>query len=104
MHHLGGADACRLAGGAALWHGPVLPGGGGDAFIAGALGTIYLGPLVLWSIDRLNFWLLLIAILLIQDYRYDDPPLFGRLVGAVSNARHRHRGLPTEAMPVPDPD
>jgi hypothetical protein len=73
-------------------------------FIASALGTIYLGPLVLWSIDRLNFWLLLIAILLIQDYRYDDPPLFGRLVGAVSNARHRHRGLPTEAMPVPDPD
>jgi hypothetical protein len=73
-------------------------------FVASAIGTVYLGPLVLWSIDRLNFWLLLVAVLLIQDYRYDEPPLFGRLVGAVNAARHRHTALPTEAMPVPDPD
>jgi hypothetical protein len=73
-------------------------------FVASTLGTVYLGPLVLWSINRVNFWLLLMAILLIQDYRYDDPPLFGRLVGAVNAARHHRRPSPTEAMPVPDPD
>jgi len=73
-------------------------------FLASALGTVYLGPLLLWSTNRLNFWLLLIAILLIQDFRYDEPPLFGRLVGAVNAVRHRHRPLPAEVMPVPDPD
>jgi hypothetical protein len=73
-------------------------------FAASTLGTVYLGPLVLWSINRVNFWLLLMAILLIQDYRYDDPPLFGRLVGAVRAARHHHPRPPPEAMPVPDPD
>jgi hypothetical protein len=73
-------------------------------FLASVGGTVYLGPLLLWSINRLNFWLLLVAVLLIQDYRYDEPPLFGRLVGAVNAARHRHRNLPSEAMPVPDPD
>jgi hypothetical protein len=72
--------------------------------VASTLGTVYLGPLLLWSINRANFWLLLFAILLIQDYRYDDPPLFGRLVGAVNAARHHHPRPPPEAMPVPDPD
>lgn len=73
-------------------------------FLASVIGTVYFGPLLLWSINRLNFWLVLIAVLLIQDYRYDDPPLFGRLVGAVKGPRHRHHGLPAEVMPVPDPD
>jgi hypothetical protein len=73
-------------------------------FVASVLGTIYLGPLLLWSINRLNFWLLLIAVLLIQDYRYDEPPLFGRLVGAVNGVRRRQRAMVAEAMPVPDPD
>jgi hypothetical protein len=73
-------------------------------FLASVIGTVYLGPLVLWSINRLNFWLLLIVILLIQDYRYDEPPIFSRLVGAVSVARYRHRVFPPKAMPVPDPD
>jgi hypothetical protein len=73
-------------------------------FIASALGTEYLGPLVLWSINRLNFWLVLIAVLLIQDYRYDEPPIFGRLVGGVREMRlRRHTGV-AELMPVPDPD
>lgn len=73
-------------------------------FLASIIGTVYLGPLVLWSINRLNFWLLLVAVVLIQDYRYDEPPLFGRLVGAVNAARQRPTQLPTEAMPVPDAD
>jgi hypothetical protein len=73
-------------------------------FLASIIGTVYLGPLVLWSINRLNFWLLLVAVLLIQDYRYDEPPLFSRLVGAVNAVRHRRTALPSEAMPVPDPD
>ena len=73
-------------------------------FVATVLGTVYLGPLVLWSINRLNFWLALIAVLLIQDYRYDEPPLFGRLVGGVREMRLRRHDAPTEVMPVPDPD
>jgi hypothetical protein len=73
-------------------------------FVASVMGAVYLGPLLLWSINQLNFWLLLIAVLLIQDYRYDEPPLFGRLVGAVGTARPWHPRPPTEAMPVPDPD
>lgn len=85
---------------------------GSSRFLAGEvttllvsiLGTVYLGPLLLWSINRANFWLALIAVLLIQDYRYDDPPLFGRLVGAVRAGRHHHPRPPPEAMPVPDPD
>jgi hypothetical protein len=73
--------------------------------LASMIGTIYLGPLLLWSVNRLNFWLLLIIVLLIQDYRYDEPPLFGRLVGAVNGGRHRRRHpIATEVMPVPDPD
>jgi hypothetical protein len=73
-------------------------------FVASALGTVYLGPLVLWSINRLNFWLILIAILLIQDFRYDDPPIFGRLVGGVREMRPRRHNAPSELLPVPDPD
>lgn len=73
-------------------------------FAASSLGTVYLGPLTLWSINRLNFWLILIAMLLIQDYRYDEPPLFGRLVGGVREMRLRRHRAPTELMPVPDPD
>jgi hypothetical protein len=70
-------------------------------FVASAIGTVYLGPLMFWSINQLNFWLFLIAILLIQDYRYDEPPLFGRLVGRAS---HHHIHPPMLGAPVPDPD
>lgn len=73
-------------------------------YLASVVGTVYLGPLLLWSVNQLNFWVLLIAVLLIQDYRYDEPPLFGRLVGAVNGMRHRRRTVPTEVMPMPDAD
>jgi hypothetical protein len=94
----------------AVWlSGPLRSGGrllAGElaTLFASILGTVYLGTLVLWSIDQLNFWLLLIAVLLIQDYRYDEPPLFGRLVGAVNGGRNRRRPLVTEVMPVSDAD
>jgi len=71
--------------------------------LASAFATVYLGPLLFWSINRLNFWLFLVAILLIQDYRYDEPPLFGRLVGGV-RLRHHAPPHPGMALPVPDPD
>jgi hypothetical protein len=72
--------------------------------VASVVGTIYLGPLLFWSINELNFWLLLVGILLIQDYRYDEPPLSERLLGAVNTFRHRRHNAPPEIMPVPDPD
>jgi len=75
-------------------------------FFASAFATVYLGPLLFWSINRLNFWLFLIVILLIQDYRYDDPPLLGRLVGGIRLKQGAPpRPVPSEmALPVPDPD
>lgn len=72
-------------------------------FVASVLGTVYLGPLLLWSINKLNFWTALIAVLLIQDYRYDEPPIFGRLVGAVSGfrpSRHHHPAPPPDGIPL----
>ncbi len=48
-----------------------------------AAGVVYLVPLVLWSINQLNVWLLLVLIVLIQDYRYEKPPLLTRLAGAM---------------------
>jgi hypothetical protein len=73
-------------------------------FAASALGTVYLGPLLLWSINELNFWLALVLVLLIQDYRYDEPPLFGRLVGGVASLHRPRREAPSEIMPMPDRD
>ncbi len=73
-------------------------------FVASVFGTVYLGPLVLWSINELNFWLALVAVLLIQDYRYDEPPLFGRLVGGVASFRRPAADAPSEIMPVSDHD
>ena len=32
-------------------------------FIASAFGTVYLGPLLFWSINQLNFWVLLVALI-----------------------------------------
>jgi hypothetical protein len=56
-------------------------------FVAALFGTIYAGPLLLWSANRLNFWLFLVVVLLIQDYRYDRPPILQRLLRIVG--RHR---------------
>jgi hypothetical protein len=50
-------------------------------FLAGMFATIYLGTLLPWLANRLNFWLFLVLILLIQDYRYGHPPLLWRLTG-----------------------
>lgn len=72
--------------------------------VASALGTVYLGPLLLWSANRLNFWLFLVLVLLIQDLRYDEPPLFSRLLGGLRWKPHHHRPHPGMGMPVPDPD
>ncbi|MGE0225524.1 MAG: hypothetical protein AB7F35_23965 [Acetobacteraceae bacterium] len=49
-------------------------------FAASVYGVVYLGPLLLWSVNRLNFWLLLVMILLIQDHRHNEPPVVSRLV------------------------
>ena len=69
------------------------------AFAAGVVATIYLGPLLLWAVNRLNFWLLLAIVLIIQDCRYGQPPKTYRiaewLTGRVSwwQARPDHRPM-----------
>lgn len=68
------------------------------SFIVGVFATIYAGPLLLWSVNRLNFWLFLLLILLIQDCRYDEPPLVFRLAGRLTRMPYRRERLP-ESMP-----
>lgn len=63
-------------------------------FIASFHGVIYLGTLLLWSVNQLNFWVMLVAILLLQDYRHNEPPLLPRLLSALSGRRHRHAPEP----------
>jgi len=55
-----------------------------------ALLVLYAAMLVLWLCNRLNFWLLLVGILAIQEYRYNLIGLF---------PRHRHFRLPRLRLP-----
>lgn len=52
--------------------------------------TIYAAMLVLWLCNRLNFWLFLVGILAIQEYRYNLLGLF---------PRHRRFRLPSFRLP-----
>ena len=58
-------------------------------FITSFHGVIYLATLTLWSINQLNFWVILVAMLLIQDYRHNEPPLLPRMLSALSGRRQR---------------
>ncbi len=55
-----------------------------------ALLVLYAVMLVLWLCNRLNFWLFLVGILAIQEYRYNLIGLF---------PRHRHFRLPRFRLP-----
>jgi len=59
-------------------------------FLVGMFATIYLVTLLPWLANRLNFWLFLVLILLIQDYRYGHPPLLWRLAGWLTSTPRRH--------------
>ena len=63
-----------------------------DLFVAmfTAALTLYGVILTLWLCNRLNFWLFLVAILMIQEYRYNQLGLF---------PRHRHFRLPRARLP-----
>jgi hypothetical protein len=64
-------------------------------------GIVYVGTLALWSINQLNFWVLLVVILLLQDFRHNEPPLMPRVISMLSG-RNRHRELPPEPVRVVD--
>lgn len=55
-----------------------------------AILTLYAVMLALWLCNRLNFWIFLVGILAIQEYRYN---LFGLF------PRHRHFRLPRFRLP-----
>jgi len=59
--------------------------------VSSLYGTVYLAPLLLWSINQLNFWLLLILVMLIQDYRHNEPPALSRIFGMLSGMARLHR-------------
>ena len=63
-------------------------------FVIGVFATIYAGPLLMWSVNRLNFWIFLVLILLIQDFRYCDPPLTVRLLGRLTRLPQRQPRAP----------
>lgn len=52
--------------------------------------TLYTAILTLWMCNRLNFWLFLLAIVMMQEYRYNMFGLF---------PRHRHFRLPRVRLP-----
>lgn len=56
--------------------------------------TLYACLLALWLLNRLNFWLFGVMILLIQEYRYSVFGLF---------PRHRHFRLPRIPLPLGAP-
>jgi hypothetical protein len=60
-------------------------------FTVSLFGVVYLAPLLLWSVNRMNFWLLLVLILLIQDHRYNEPPVISRLFASLNAAARVRR-------------
>lgn len=63
-------------------------------FVVSAFGVVYLAPLALWSLNKLNFWMLLLLVVLIQDWRHNEPPIVPRLVSALSGIAIRFRRGP----------
>ncbi len=49
--------------------------------------AIYLGLLVLWAINQLNFWVILVVLLLLQDYRHNHPPVTRQVLNALTGGR-----------------
>ncbi len=60
-------------------------------FTVSLFGVVYLAPLLLWSVNRMNFWLLLVLILLIQDHRHNEPPVISRLFATLHGAARIRR-------------
>ncbi|PWC31254.1 hypothetical protein [Azospirillum sp. TSO35-2] len=59
-----------------------------------AVTTLYTALLLLWMLNRLNFWVLAVAILAIQEYRYNVLGLFHR---------QRHFRIPKALVPMGAP-
>jgi len=66
-------------------------------FAVSAYTVLYLAPLLLWSVNKLNFWLLLVLILLIQDHRHNEPPVISRLAATLRYVVRRSRTVATVA-------
>jgi hypothetical protein len=62
--------------------------------------VVYLGTLLLWSVNQLNFWMAVVAIFLIQDYRHNEPPLLPRIIHALSGWARRDSPQPEGVMVV----
>ncbi len=61
---------------------------------------VYIGLLVLWAANQLNFWILLVLLLLLQDYRHNEPPVMRVVLNALSGGRNRRQ--PEEPVRVVD--
>jgi hypothetical protein len=64
------------------------------SFFIGSFAALYAFALLLWSVNRLNFWLFLVLILLIQDFRYREPPLVCRLTRWLGGLPRRNYHVP----------
>jgi len=57
-------------------------------------GTVYVGLLTLWSVNQLNFWVLPALILLLQDFRHNEPPIIPRVLTALTGGGRRDHTRP----------
>lgn len=61
--------------------------------------VIYLGLLILWAINQLNFWVILVLLLLLQDYRHNHPPVLRLVLNTLTGGRSaRHSGDAVRAV------
>ena len=54
-------------------------------FVASVYGTLYTGVMLIWLVNQMNVWILLLLLLLLQDFRHNDPPLLARLTAATGS-------------------
>lgn len=54
-------------------------------FVVSIYGSIYAGLLLIWLFNQLNVWWLLLLLILLQDFRTNDPPYFARLPAATGS-------------------
>jgi hypothetical protein len=54
-------------------------------FVVSFFGSFYAGLLLIWLLNQLNVWWLVLLLALLQDFRNNDPPWLARLTAATGS-------------------